>query len=433
MDTSARFDDYRLARGPARGGHVISTAPPGPTGNIDVPLYDGRLRVRHPGGVANGRGHIRLAWGPVPRVRFAVEVSGIVADDNPTVEFAMSRKRGGGPTLITRSTSRSSSGGTTTALDGYFTMPISVGQGRSLARVEFAVVNLPRLYLPVATSVGPWQVSILSTASPETFQGLHDEGGYALTATGTVVRSDSRRFSRAAVGRLLESLAHYLSFAAGAWIAVTLLRGEDDHGDTIWREWDIFRSSRAEPRLRWLPGHDPQPAMDLWGAWHTKWLDPYWREVLSRVVYLAIDANRRHVDIGLLTAQAALETLAYAISVVDRRSIAPAAFDARGYTAAQKIRGLLADVGLSAGIPAALSALQAMPNPTPSSDGPWKLTWLRNRLTHPLKSARLPANSVETTEAWMLALWYVEASLLAFLGYRGSVWSRVSGGNVPFP
>jgi hypothetical protein len=174
-------------------------------------------------------------------------------------------------------------------------------------------------------------------------------------------------------------------------------------------------------------------AIDLFSGWHARWEDPYWREVLQRVTYFFVDANRSIVDIGLMTSQSALESLSYAISVIDRKSVTPAAFDARSYSAAQKIRGLLTDTGLLATVPRSLGALVALVTPTPVQDGPAKITWLRNRLVHPLKSARSSANNAPTYEAWRLALWYVEASILSLLGYKGTVWSRVSLTDEAFP
>lgn len=100
---------------------------------------------------------------------------------------------------------------------------------------------------------------------------------------------------------------------------------------------------------------------------------------------------------------------------------------------AHKIRGLLADLRLPDSVPPSLTALDAFAQPNVGPDGPSKLTWLRNRLVHPLKSTSARAHSQATTDAWRLAMWYVESSLLKLMGYHGHVWNRVATAYEAFP
>jgi hypothetical protein len=413
------------------------TAGPGggaPPPNTDIPLYDGWIRVRDSAGLTStGRGSVFLAWQPVPRIRFQAVLPTLLTDERPTVQFAISRRRASGSTFVTNTQIGNNRGYLETGLEGFFERGVEVGSGRGLSFVTFELPNFPEIETTLTTAVAQWTVAIARSGSTQTFTTLRRDGGYALTGTGRIERTDGRPFDAPAVAAVMDSLFHFLSFATGMWSQPTLLSGYDNGGNVIWQSWEVWRSSRWELRPHWLPRRTQQNAMDLFRAWHARWSDPYWKEVLERTTYFFVDANRSIVDIGLLTSQSALETLCYAISVVDRKSITASAFDARSYPASMKIRGLLADVGIPVAVPGSLTALAGF-TPAPTiGDGPSKVTWLRNRLVHPLKSARTPANSTEIYEAWRLALWYVEASLLALLGYTGTVWSRVSLADEPFP
>jgi len=357
----------------------------------------------------------------------------VFTDEEGTVEFARARRRAVASAKIggqLRGTAR----GYETALDGFFDQAVEVGRGRGLSAVRFELVNFPLLEGMLPTTAGPWTLAIAPKVPAATFDILRREGGYALTATGRVERSDGRRFTAHAANEVLDSLFHFLSFAVGAWSAPTLLAGLDDHDNVIWNRWEISRTSPWSWHPHWLPRRGQQAAIDLFGQWHGRWADPYWKEVLGRATYFMMAANQPIVDVGLTTAQAALETLAYSICVTERKSLPATAFEPRSrYTAAARIRQMLTDMRLASTVPMSLTALTAFPHGSDGSDGPAKLTWLRNRLAHPVKSARSATYSDETFEAWRLAIWYVEATLLSFLGYAGTVWNRVSMADEHFP
>jgi hypothetical protein len=86
--------------------------------------------------------------------------------------------------------------------------------------------------------------------------------------------------------------------------------------------------------------------------------DPYWQEVLGRTVYMMVNGNEGRADVGLLLAQAALETLAWAVVVVDRGTVAAKTFDSsKAYNAATRMAKLLVELGLPTTVPPDLSAL----------------------------------------------------------------------------
>jgi hypothetical protein len=348
------------------------------------------------------------------------------------IEFAIDRRRASASTFVTGTSITTTAAGIFTTMDGFFAANVEVGAGRRLSFITFELPNMPELFGPLSVVAGPWRLTLARSATQATFGTLQGDGGYALTATARLERDSGAAFDGSSLPDVLDSLRNFLSFAIGTWTEPLLISGYDSSGAVMWRRWGVSRVARWEFRPRWLPRRDQQLAIGLFAEWHARWLDPYWREVLGRVTYFFVDANRSFVDLGLVVAQSALETLSYAVSVIARKSITAAAFDARGYWASRKIRGLLTDVGWSPSVPADLPSLAAFaPDPT-ITDGPAKITYLRNRLVHPLKTVRTPGGS-EIYDAWRLALWYIEASLLAFLGYASPAWSRVAGDERPFP
>lgn len=405
---------------------------PAPSPNDDVELFHGRLRIIEGPNTYVGAGRIWLAWQPIPRLRFQVTLRDVVFAERVRVEFAVDQRRASDSAYVTGRSITSSGAGTSTRLDGFFGADVDVGAGRRLSYVTFELPNMPELFGRLAVVANPWRLTIARTGTKETFDRLKADGGHALTATARLELDSGAAFDATALSDVLQSLRSFLSFAIGSWTEPLLILGYTSSGDVKWQRWGVSRLSRWESRHRWFPTRDQQTAIELFARWHARWRDPYWREVLDRVTYFFVDANRSFVDLGLVVAQSALETLSYAVSVIDKRSIAAAAFGAKNYPASRKIGGLLADVGLLATVPTELTGLAACtPDPT-IIDGPTKITYLRNRLVHPLKTVRTPSGS-ETSEAWRLALWYIEATLLSLLGYSGTVWNRVSTGERPFP
>jgi hypothetical protein len=404
-------------------------APPGP--NQDIDLFRGRLRVVIGPDTYAGSGRIWLAWQAVPRLRFEVTLG---FAEQVRVVFAMDRRRASARAFVTTSSITSLSAGASTRLDGFFAADVDVGAGRRLSYVTFELPNMPELSGRLSVVATRWRLTLARTGSRDLFHKLRADGGHALTATARLELDSGAMFDAPSISDVLESVRSFLSFAIGSWTEPLLITGYSASDKIVWRRWGVSRVSRWEFRSRWLPQRDHQPAIDLFAAWHARWLDPYWKEVLGRVTYFFVDAIRSFVDLGLVVAQSALETLSYAIRVIAKKSITAAAFsNPKGNPASQKIRGLLADLGLPATISATdLPALSAfVPDPA-ITDGPAKITYLRNRLVHPLKTVRTPGGS-ETYEAWRLALSYVEATLLAFLGYSGTIWNRVTNDVRPFP
>ncbi len=101
------------------------------------------------------------------------------------------------------------------------------------------------------------------------------------------------------------------------------------------------------------------------------------------------------------------------------------------YKAADKLRYLLAECGISPEISSTLTNLLQAANPKELnwSDGVQALTETRNALIHANLKKRqrlLKRSFVEKIDIVNLGLWYLELVLLNIFGYRGKYLSRVA-------
>ncbi len=403
------------------------------TPNVDIPLHAGWLRISDGSASGVGSGDIYLTWVPVPRVHFRGKFSTLLMlDDDATVEFAVSRRRSHASARVVSSEIDGTGTYVTTTIDGGLLEPITVGSGRGLSVVEFAVPNFARLVRAVSVTFDGWTLELGNAIGKSEYDRLRKDGGYSLTTVGRLSRTSGGGFSAARSAEVFDALESFLGFVRGAWCRPSVLVGRDGTGVPVWHRWSASRVSSFAPRASWFPLAGQDAALGLFGTWWKLWKEPYWREVLERTTYYYVDANRPVADLGLITSQAALETLSRAVVVVDRALVHPTTFDALSYRAHQKIRDLLAAFGIPSPIPADLAALTSYAAPG-SLDGPESISRLRNRLVHPIKKARMTTTSGATFDAWTLALWYVESALLSQLAYAGSVWSRVKADYVGFP
>jgi hypothetical protein len=106
------------------------------------------------------------------------------------------------------------------------------------------------------------------------------------------------------------------------------------------------------------------------------------------------------------------------------RAHSVSAFD--GKDAAERLRFLLRRAGVDLSIPAGLPILGAHAATAGWADGPAALAVLRNSAIHPRRRGRVfDAPDPVRWEACTLALWYLELSLLALLGHKGTYVNRI--------
>jgi hypothetical protein len=117
----------------------------------------------------------------------------------------------------------------------------------------------------------------------------------------------------------------------------------------------------------------------------------------------------------------ALETLAYGVPGVQC-----------GRTHVERLRALVNWAGLPVDVPETLPAFRkwASEQDEPLS-GPAAVVSVRNWVTHPTDAntkdlASLPPS--DRHQAWYLALWYLDVSILHLLNYNGPYRNRANGG-----
>jgi hypothetical protein len=149
------------------------------------------------------------------------------------------------------------------------------------------------------------------------------------------------------------------------------------------------------------------------------------RETLRLATVYYADGNQQsNVQRSILLAQIAVEALAFAVLVRERRLITTDDFERRKI--AKSLRQLFSTLRLPAKLPPQLKALKRLANAQGWSDAPEALSQLRNELVHlrPEADERPPRAWIE---AWRLSLWYCELVILVWLGYRGRYLNRLHG------
>lgn len=314
--------------------------------------------------------------------------------------------------------------------------PISIHHsGERLASVEFGVLNFPEFWGDqdkriqsngnsyrrigaMQLQADPWDIEI--TAAPnlsEAKQELDATGGYGITHSGTIKRTDGADFSAVDVERLLHGLSLFLSFARGAYCGLTLIKGKSRDGQVAWERWGSDRVTA------WF---DPPSWFDLNHSHLLANVFPgFWRryqergEELRTVITLYLDSNlgRGHgvgLDGGLILTQAALERMAHGVG---------------GKKTGKRIAKALVKNGIGE------EALPLRSDSCPElarlatehgwKHGPHALVEVRNEVVHPSqKYGRLSSRAYY--EAWNLGQWYLELMLLSQFEARGEYGNRLT-------
>ena len=469
-DPNRKADDpILLYRGPMKGHwtdtEAITTAFPAAPGekqpsNFAQQLIDG----------VQGTGEVTLALSPAPHVSWLFlamiwpPMQGwpvLVPPGALTTEFATRAGPGGPPELPE---SRHESAGRSRVF-----FPVQVGDpnGR-LDEIRFYLVNFQVLQLidnvnrgersdPLARMdlrADGWRVEIESLPNEEFGQVVHhleEQRGYAITHTCRIWREGGKAaqnpFTFAEAESILEAVQLFFSFVRGGMVAVALPVGYRN-GTSEFEQWSV---TTVDPGRYPDPHRSrPYPGWDLWydhppfnrkaAAWlppmfeqfAAKWWHPdsqfqkLWRKVFRELILTYTDAERMEQSTAIVPACTALETLGWAVLVkmeqwiTEDRPPGGGRSEYESLTAADRLRLLLRWAGLSTEIPTSLSRIRQEAQGRDNWDGPQIATWARNRVVHPDRRDRLVDGIA--AEAWLLAMWYAELTILKLLDYDG--WFR---------
>jgi hypothetical protein len=259
--------------------------------------------------------------------------------------------------------------------------------------------------------------------SRATVERLKSQGGFGVTHRAVIKRRDSDRFELGDVESLVACLKVFLSFAAGRHVGVGLSSGTRPGEGIVYRDfaldyvddWSSFRS--------WFDTHHASILTEAFPLFARKFLNPQARETLSASVYWYLKSNVASggLDGSLIIAQAGLELLSWEILVRQTGTLSEKGFKTQ--KAAIQIRMLMERLGVPVVIPSELSQLTEVGNPL-EWDGPRAIAAILNSLVHP-NPKRRAATRLCHSDAWSLALHYLELAILGWCGYTGVYSDRI--------
>ena len=430
---------------------------------------------------ASGIGEVTLQLSPDPHLEWLFRHGGVSVDDCPTPivewpamvppssfsrEFATRAGSGGPPEIPVGA---AASGGRRRVMT-----PIEIGNRKgSLDEIRFYFVNFQVWFLTenvrrngetdrlagMKLRADEWRVEIERRADfSDVQQQIEERRGYGIThhcrlwRAGADGSPDSFSFDEAEP--VLELVTLFASFVRGGMVGLALPVGytKDESSFERWYVSAVDPGRYPDPHRPWpLPGwyplyrppgyENPHPATWLPSLFETlaiKFLHPdidtrqFWQGVFRELVYTYADAERFDKERAIVPACTALETLGWSILVVQEGWLTGDRHPDRGrggyerLTAADRLRLLLRWAGLTPGIPAHLSKMQAKAaDNNGKMDSADLITWTRNRVVHPDKHDQLPDGLAP--ESWMISMWYAELIILKLLGYDGYFRNRLNG------
>lgn len=415
-----------------------ATPPPYPLPARREPLtlYEGPLELRHQDAVVVAEGRLQLEFVPSLRFRFVMADAAVTADVTGQASLVISDLNATVPVFVTNA---SLIRGPVKGSLGHS----SSGAASDIAEVRFLVANLPDFLGEPLTEDHPsgrgfwagrlslahrkWLITLDERRDyRDVYARLKAEGGFDITHTGSLRRTDGQAFGDTDASETLNALAGFLGLACGAWAPPVAAIGLDGAGEVVWREWNSRWTSPWISRLSAFDRHKS----DLSGAFAgyvARWLDPVWNEPLRVATQMYVEANGPiTTDTTLVLGQALLELIAWVRFVEELQT--RTASDFKGVMASERLRELLAWIGIDPAIPASLAALtqEASRRQPEWADGPHAVTEMRNSLVHPPRRQRLTATPLHARiDLQELLLWYTELALLRLIDYRGGYANRL--------
>ena len=315
--------------------------------------------------------------------------------------------------------------------------PCTVAQPDVLLRsVRFSVLNFEKFHgtqdkwigvdgkclcLGVAKlEADRWRIDIISTPSlSEDVKILERDGGHAVTHTGSIKCSNDEAFSVEEAVNLLGGLRAFLSFARGVACGLTLVKGIDESGEERSILWGAtYVEPWNENRRSWLAGGDSLSEA-FPGFWEL-FAEEEWNDTIRRAIDWYLNSNNSAIHVGIVLAQAALESLSYRIN---QKKVTPIA---------KALKMALKEVGIDDGIPSHCLHLKELSERNNWAHGPKAITKIRNDIVH--AENKYGCIRVEAQlDAWHLSLWYIELILLRKFEYDGRYKNRlIVGSEAPF-
>jgi hypothetical protein len=407
----------------------VTTAPPNPP----LELHKGDFRVSQGSTRVRLRGLVSLVWLPSPEVRFSgttTDAPGRALELGPvSVTCGEGVLRGDGHIL-------SATFGPESQVRGIIAPMAVEGRRRSVKEIRFGLTNFHRYFGRVTQSSGSsltdrlslhahgWRVTLDQQGNPkEAWDTLRSQGGFLVSHTGLLRRVGNKQISYSLAQDHLFSLHYFFGFLRGAWCGPVAAEGFTNQG-SAWRtlgSW-LVTPWRGREIRSWFPRALPVPETisSLYGSFRRRWNTPHWRNALPFAIswHVAANADSRTLEAAIVQTCIALELLAWAYCVEDRRYYSANRFHDLGGEG--RLRALLKHLNIPTQVPPFFPELMKATRRRHFADGVAILTRVRNALVHPTRSKRrflhyLP--HLRRVEIREMALQYVEWCLLAVLGY----------------
>ncbi len=435
------------------------------TDNLIEPVYQhdqpndsislGSHRARIVSGSLDTKCQVDIEMQFMPRTRILIRTPPIDHDKHP-LSFLSDKDEGRNDQVVLldqdisipviTSSTRSSLQGTVEVVMGPRREPLDVfPKATSLQNAVAQLFNFPKFYGGTDYSIhsegrqtlcgrielesDEWQMTIAALNDTDNREkSLKQTGGYLLTHMVEFKRADDQTFTSEKLINQVQLLHYYLSFVTGRWAGLGFVQGYDREKELLWERWGLPDAHRDVwfNGASWFDAHHGGMIHDAFPGFVQTWTDPVWNDPLRHAIYWYIAANVSQTGVGvdtrLILAQTALETLAWTHCVQSKKMVSPDAFGRGGLSAADKLRLLLSSCGIPREVPGHMKAMQGRRGKK-WKDGPDAITGIRNQLVHPGKRGKLPDKSFY--EASVLALWYIEMTILRVTGYAGAYSNRL--------
>ena len=261
-------------------------------------------------------------------------------------------------------------------------------------------------------------------------QELRQKGGFGLTHTIEVDQS-GKYFKGKDAEWILRAVGNFLTFAKGGMCDLTCPSGRDDNEQEVWARWSS-PGQWQRTRLSWLDRHDVESLAEVFPGFMDMWAMDRWEDALRTAIwwYALANSGSPAIDQGIVIAQIAMERLAYEYCVCERALVGKRSFEKMA--ASERYRLLLSSLGIPMTMPSTANSLLDASIARSWTDSPQALTVIRNKLVHAgRKELKLKGESY--LDAWLLATWLLELTILALCNFKGEYWNRVKGVKEPVP
>ena len=294
---------------------------------------------------------------------------------------------------------------------------IALDSGKPMKQLQFTVLNFTSnlLHWPLKLQASSWVVRI--DPAPNLGQlekELKSNGGFGVTNTGTIQRTDGKEFLASEVQNFIRGIDQFLSFLCGTQCASNNVVGFDDKGNEVWKRWGSYHVSPWQRHRTWsditIRGEIPAIFEQFWQAYHKTG-----RQLNGIFDWYIYSNESGAIDVSIILNQVALESLTTFGSVKARK-------DGK---LGNRIANMLQKHGIDPAIPRNCNELIALAKKYRLEHGPHALVKIRNSLVHPNPKLQLDTIDVYY-EAKQLGLWYMELVLLNKFNYTGEYASRLT-------